>query len=246
LVEFTPAYLGRDPLLLRRLAQGSGLSILTNTGYYGAAKDKHIPEHAYRESAEQLASRWAAEAHKGIDGTGIRPAFQKIGVDAGPLSEIDRKLVRAAAQCYKQCGLRLHVHTGDGRAAMEILDVLAREGAPASAYVWVHAQNERDRQLHVRAARAGAWLEFDGVRAKTLDVHRAAVLEMAEAGWLSQVLVSQDSGWYHVGEPGGGSFSGYTYLFDAFLPALKQRGFDDAQVRELLVQNPARVLSRSN
>src|SRR5687768_4166300 len=37
LVECTPAYLGRDPRLLRRLSAASGLNILSNTGYYGAA-----------------------------------------------------------------------------------------------------------------------------------------------------------------------------------------------------------------
>jgi phosphotriesterase-related protein len=46
LVECTPAYLGRDPVLLRRLSEASGVRILTNTGYYGAAKDKHLPAHA--------------------------------------------------------------------------------------------------------------------------------------------------------------------------------------------------------
>jgi phosphotriesterase-related protein len=52
LVECTPDYLGRDPALLRRLAKASGLQILTNTGYYGANGGKHLPEHAFTESAE--------------------------------------------------------------------------------------------------------------------------------------------------------------------------------------------------
>ena len=39
LVECTPAYLGRDPQLLARLSEASGLQILTNAGYYGAAKE---------------------------------------------------------------------------------------------------------------------------------------------------------------------------------------------------------------
>src|SRR5213083_3790444 len=35
LVECTPAYIGRDPLLLKRLSHASGVNIITNTGYYG-------------------------------------------------------------------------------------------------------------------------------------------------------------------------------------------------------------------
>jgi predicted metal-dependent phosphotriesterase family hydrolase len=38
LVECTPAFLGRDPALLRRLSEASGLQIITNTGYYSAVE----------------------------------------------------------------------------------------------------------------------------------------------------------------------------------------------------------------
>jgi phosphotriesterase-related protein len=57
------------------------------------------------------------------------------------------------------------------------------------------------------------------------------------------VLVSHDAGWYRVGEPGGGQFRPYDTLFTAFIPALKASGFGDAEVRQLLVDNPRRALS---
>ena len=52
LMECTPAYLGRDVKLLKRLSEASGLNILTNTGYYGAAGEKYLPAHAYTETAK--------------------------------------------------------------------------------------------------------------------------------------------------------------------------------------------------
>ena len=244
-VECTPAYIGRDPLLLRDLARRTGLHILTNTGYYGAANDKYVPPHAWKEPAERLAERWTEEARKGIENTGIRPAFIKTGVDAGPLSEIDRKLIEAAAICHRDTGLRIHAHTGNGAAAMDILRVLETLKTAAGAYVWVHAQNEKDRALHLRAAKAGAWISFDGVSANRLQPHVTAVIDMIRAGFVGQLLVSQDSGWYRVGEPGGGMFNGYTFLFDTFVPALKKNGATEADIRALLVVNPARALARS-
>ena len=92
LVDCTPAYLGRDPRLLKRLSDAAEIRILTNTGYYGAAGDKHLPELAFRETAEQIAARWIRECEQGIDGTGIKPALMKIGVDDSPLSAVDAKL----------------------------------------------------------------------------------------------------------------------------------------------------------
>jgi predicted metal-dependent phosphotriesterase family hydrolase len=243
LVECTPAWLGRDPQLLRRLSQASGLHIVTNTGYYGAAADKHLPAHAHEESAERLAERWITEWRDGIEGTGVRPGFLKTGVDPGPLSPIDRKLIVAAALGHRRTGWRIHCHTGDGEAAMDILSVLEAQSVSPAAFVWVHAQNAKDAELRLRAARAGAWIELDGVSEASRDAHVAAVMELVRAGHLGRVLVSQDAGWYHVGEPAGGRFRPYTFLFDGFLPALRRAGLGEEEVHALLVENPARLFS---
>jgi phosphotriesterase-related protein len=238
LVECTPAWLGRDPLLLRRLSEESGVRLLTNTGYYGAAGDKFVPAHAYAETADQLAARWTAEARQGIEGTGIRPGFLKLGADSGTLSTIDRKLIVAAARCHRATGLTIAVHTGDGAAAHDIIATMTAEAVAPSAYVWVHAQNEKDRSLHVQAAEAGAFIEFDGVSPESLRDHVVAVTDLARRGYLGRLLVAQDAGWYNVGDPGGGRFR-YTLLQDEFVPALREAGITDAQVRTLLVENPA-------
>ncbi len=220
LVECTPAYLGRDPELLRRLSRASKLHILTNTGYYGAANDKFLPPHAFTEDADQLAARWIREARDGIDGTGIMPAFMKIGVDAGPLSDVDRKLVRAAARTHRATGLPIYSHTGNGIAALAQVAVLEEERAPLGAFVWVHAQNESDRAVHAQVGRRGAWVSFDGVGAQSLERHLDNVLAMREARLLDRVLVSQDAGWYRVGEPDGGTYRPHDFIFTDFLPAL--------------------------
>jgi phosphotriesterase-related protein len=243
-VECTPAYLGRDARLLKRLAEASGLNILTNTGYYGGAKDKHLPRHAFTESAEQLAARWRAEFDKGIDGTGIRPAFMKIGVDEAPLSDVDAKLVRASAMVSKATGRPVASHTSTGAAALAEIEILERAGVPPGAFIWVHAHNERDTTFHARAARAGAWVEFDGIAEASVARHVDLVRRMKAEGLLGRVLVSQDAGWYHVGEPGGGAFRPFDTLFTTFVPALGEAGLSKDEIRQLLVDNPRRALAQ--
>ena len=243
LVECTPAFLGRDPRLLQRLSEASGIQIVSNTGYYGAAKDKHLPPHAFTETDEQLAARWIREHERGIDDTSIRPAFMKIGVDEAPLSEVDRKLVRAAALAHRGTGLPIAAHTGSGTAALEELDLLEAAGVPLGAFIWVHAQSERDGTFHTRAAKRGAWVEFDGISPASVARHVELVANMKAQGLLDHVLVSHDAGWYRVGEPGGGQFRPYDTLFTAFVPALKAAGFVEGQVRQLLVVNPRAALT---
>ena len=243
LVECTPAYLGRNPQLLGRLSRACGLHILTNTGIYGAANDKYVPAYALHESAQQLAARWIREAEDGIPPWGVKPGFMKIGVDSGPLSEIDAKLVRAAALTHQRTGLVIASHTGDGTAAMAQLELLQEMSVSPSAFIWVHAQNEPDTKLHRKAAALGAWVEFDGIAPKTIPQSVKLVLDMKRAGFLGRVLISQDSGWYHVGEPGGGTFRPYTVVFSHFVPALLAVGAGTEDVTALLVRNPRRALA---
>jgi phosphotriesterase-related protein len=243
LVECTPAYLGRDPWLLKRLSDESGVTIITNTGYYGARQGKFLAAHALEETADQLASRWLAEWHEGIEGSGIRPGLIKIGVDGGALTEVNRKLIQAAARTHLQSGLTIASHTGDGHSALEQLAVLREEGVAPAAWIWVHAQNEANREVHLRIGRQGAWVEFDGVGPDSIQEHVALVQSMREHQLLDRVLISQDAGWYSVGEPRGGQFRPYDTLFTVLLPAMKKAGFSDEEIERLTVTNPAKALA---
>ncbi|MGC8794426.1 MAG: phosphotriesterase family protein [Bryobacteraceae bacterium] len=232
LLECTPQYLGRDPKLVARLAEATGIEIWTNTGIYGAARHRYVPAFARQETARQLATRWIREAREGVDS--VHPRFIKTGVSGAPLDEVDRKLIRAAGLTSLETGLTISSHTdGGGPAGLEQLDILMDLGVRPEKFVWVHAQNEKDQAWHERLARAGAWVEFDGIREKTVDWHLDCVRRMARAGLLDRVLVSQDAGWYHVGEPEGGFYRGYTFIYTDFLPAL-----ESAWVNPLMTENP--------
>ncbi|QMU30720.1 phosphotriesterase family protein [Adhaeribacter radiodurans] len=243
LIECTPAYLGRDALLLQRLSRASGLTILTNTGYYGAGQGKYLPKHAFTETAEQLSGRWVKEAEQGIDSTDIRPGFMKISVDAGPLTTVNEKLVKAAALTHVKTGLTIASHTGNGEAALAQLKILQENGVAGKAFIWVHAQNEQNSQIHQQAAQAGAWIEFDGINSNNIPEYVQFLRNMKTAGLLKRVLISQDAGWYHVGEPKGGEFRNYETLFTAFLPALKVAGFSQAEIKQLLETNPKQAFT---
>jgi len=234
LQECTPAFLGRDARLMQRLSEATGIDIWINTGIYGAANHKYVPAFARQESAEQLARRWIQEFRKGVGG--VKPRFIKTGVNKGPLDELDRKLVRAAAITSRETGLAIASHTSGGAAALEEIDIVVSEKVSPSKFVWVHAQSEKDHAIHEQAARAGAWLEFDGISAKSADWHLDCVRFMAAKNLLGRTLISQDAGWYRVGEPGGGNYRGYAYIYTDFLPRL-----DPAWVSLLMSENPVKA-----
>lgn len=242
-VDCTPAFLGRDPLLLKSISDSSGVNILTNTGYYGAGNDKYVPRFAYDETADQLSSRWTEEWDKGIDGTGIKPGFIKIGVASGNLSDLHKKLVTAAARTHLSTGLTIASHTGPSIPAFEELDILRKEGVSPEAFIWVHAQNEKDITNHIKAAKMGAWISLDGISDNNLDDYVRLLKNMKENKLLGKVLLSHDAGWYHPGEENGGEYRGYTTLFTKLLPMLRKENFSEREIHQLLVTNPAEAFT---
>ena len=141
-VDCTPAHLGRDPEILKRLAKASGLRIMTNTGFYGARQGKFLPKLAFQASVDDLADRWTNEWKDGIGETGIRPGLIKIGVDKGELSDVNRKLIQAASKCHLNTGLTIAAHTGDGKAALQQVEHLKKSGASPNG---THFKESRHR-----------------------------------------------------------------------------------------------------
>lgn len=253
LFECTPQYIGRDVHLLQRLASASGLHIVTNTGYYGAVGNRYLPRHAFEESADALSARWLREWVQGIEGTGIRPGFVKLGTDRGPLPPVHEKLLRAAARLHQRTGLTICGHTGDGAAAFDQLRILSTEGVAPEAFVWVHAQNGSDAE-RIEAARLGAWISLDGfsLGKGVPDRYLQALLSLRSAGCWSRVLVSQDDGWAVEGNsPNGapltlfdnGNPRPYASVFERLIPDLRAAGISETELDQLLCVNPARAFA---
>ncbi len=237
-VDATPAYLGRDPELLKMLSEKSGIQILTNTGYY-SANEKFVPEFAFTESAQELAARWIDEVNNGIEGTDIYPGFIKIAVNSGPLTELNKKIVEAACITHRETGLTIMSHTGPALPAFQELEILKENGIQPSAFIWTHAQNENDNNKLLEAAKMGAYVSFDNFKAADTTRYVDFILFMKKHGVLHKVLLSHDAGWYQPGEPDDGNFRGYTDLDTYLVPALEKEGIAQFDLFMLFFDNPA-------
>ncbi len=241
-VDATPAFLGRDALLLRRLSQMTGLKIITNTGLYGARNNLFVPQWAKDMSAEELAETWIDEFENGIEGTAVKPGFIKIGVDAADsLHPLHQRLVKAAALTHLKTGLVIASHTGEAKALWPQLRILQESGVSPEAFIWVHAQGEGDRDAYLKAAALGCWISLDGIGWEW-ESYVERILFAKQNGILDRILLSHDAGWFDPKKETQ-SITPFTNLFENLLPALKARGLSDEEVRRLICVNPGLAFS---
>ncbi len=239
-IDATPQYLGRDVHLLRELADKTGLRIITNTGLYGAQNNKFIPDIVRKKTAEELAQQWLLEFEEGIDGTTIKPGFIKIGVDnTDSLSPMHGKLVKAAALCHLKSGLTIASHTGKALSLWPQLEILSEQGVSSKAFIWVHAQAEEEESNYQKAAETGCWISLDGL-AWEMDKHVEKLVYAKRNGFLDQILISHDAGWYDP-QKKTQNIQPYTPIFKTLIPLLRSKGFTEDEINLLISVNPSKA-----
>ncbi len=236
-INCTPRYMSRDPDLLKRLSAATGLHILVSTGYFGAWGNRYLPPYVSSESVDQLAERMIGEWEDGIDDTGIKPGFIKIGFDPGNLPELHQKIVHAAARAHLKTGLPIASHTVGAICALEQIEILKNEGVDPSAFIWVHSQLEKDIKTHIKAAEMGTWVSFDALITGKIADYVELISNMKSANLLNRVLVSHDS-FYRIDNPENGKYLNYTRIFEELIPALKESDFSEKEIEQMIVVNP--------
>lgn len=233
--DCTTAYFGRRVDLLKTMADSSGIQIVTNTGFYGAADDRYVPEFAFGATAEEISKLWIEEFEEGIDGTGVRPGFVKLAFDAGMPSEIDKKLFTAGILTHLSTGLTLAVHTGNNPEAVTAqLKLLAQYEVNPDAWVWVHAHLVEDLQILLSAAAAGAWISLDGAKESNVQEYMNRIDRFRSQNLLHKILLSHDGD----GFPMGGKIREFEAIPRHLIPAMLSNGFTEKEVDQIMVRNP--------
>jgi phosphotriesterase-related protein len=245
LVECSTVGVGRNVDVLCRLAEVTPIHVIAPTGVY---RDAYIPASLRDTDEEELADLWIRELTDGIAGSSVRAGFIKLAMsDDGP-TRLEIRNLRAAARASMETGAVIASHTIGGNVAMKEINVLEQAGLDLRRFIWVHAQTEPDLSILLEAARRGVYLELDSVGApyqSQVDL-LAMAIGILEAGFVTQLLLSHDAGWYNPGSPYGlpdDGYRGYTALVNDFIPELLKRGATEESVQLMTSRNPANAFA---
>jgi phosphotriesterase-related protein len=242
IIEPGPIGVGRRVDILLAVSQEAEFPLVVPTGVY---REPWLPPWV-RDADESALRDWMiAELTDGIEDTGVRAGWIKVGATDDGITESEAKVLRAAAQASIATGATIGSHTVRGHVARAQLDLIEATGAPPDAFVWIHAHVELDIAIHHELASRGAWIEYDGIGDPEQDEMFIDLIERGlDAGFGDRILLSQDRGWYDPAQPGGGTPKPFTYLPEYFLPRLAKAGVDETTIDRLTVHNPFVAFAR--
>ena len=248
IVEATVGGWGRDVGKLRELSETTGLHIIACGGYYVEACH---PLWARALGIDELAEVLVKEATEGADGTEIKIGILKSAISRPVIEGEEERCARAVARAQLRTGLTITTHTSGnirfeiegGNIGMQHLDLFEAEGVDPSRVIVGHTDENPDIRFLEALCRRGAYVQFDviGKGHWMLDETRAELAaRLIDRGFGEQLLLGSDRARKTELLKYGGQ--GYRHLLLTFVPMLRAAGLDDAALKMLLVENPARAL----
>jgi phosphotriesterase-related protein len=247
IVDVTPVDIGRSPEALRALAARTGLQVFMGCGRY-------VESTRPRESARHPDEYRDEILRDLLDGVGgIKAAvIGEIGT-SNPITPLEKATLKGAARAQVQTGAPLLIHVDLWNpAASEALEIVEGEGADVTRTVLCHLDCSllvRDLGYHTSLLERGAMLGFDtwgdeldyGGNQQPSDRQRIdALVAICERGYGERILHSHDictkTQLVRYGGPG------YRHLSATVVPMLQERGFTAADIDNLLLQPPSRLL----
>lgn len=239
-VDQTTIDLGRQPDLIKRLAEETGLNVVASTGYY---REEGHPEDVSQADANTIAKFMIHEIEVAIEGVDFRAGLiGEIGTSEFGTTAQEDKILQASARAHLATGATISIHTMGGAEALHALDILQDEVVDPQRVIIDHIDLDHVEHLRMIAER-GVFLGFDTI-GKTRyrdDALRLEVLcAIVEEGYEDQIVLSHDISKPDYLRANGGH--GYVHLLGTFVPRLRER-LSETTIEKFLIQNPRRALA---
>ena len=257
-VDLTVLGLGRDVARVGRVAERTRVQLVASTGYYTpdvlpAYFHTHGPGRLVG-GPDPLLGLFLRDIQEGIAGTGVRAAVLKVVTDEQGLTPDVRRVMEAAATAQRRTGVPVTTHThAPSRNGRDQLRFLLERGVPPDRIVIGHCGDSQDLDYLRELMDAGATIGMDRFGMEHVlpdDARLSTVLALLEGGYADRMVLSQDAAFFSRVTPPSWRAAHAPHwtmenLSRRIVPRLLERGATADQVHQLMVVNPARVLSPS-
>ena len=256
IVDLTVIGLGRYIPRIQRIAARTPLHIIVATGIYTY---NELPFFFQLQGPgtvlggpETMTDMFVKDIVEGIAGTGVRAGILKCAMDEPGLTPGVERALRAVAQAHRRTGVPISTHThARKRRGLDQQRIFREEGVDLGRVIIGHSGDTTDIGYLEELTAQGSYLGMDRFGIDTILPFQDRVQTVAtlcERGHAGQMVLSHDAACFNDWLPERALPTmlpnwHYLHIHNDVIPALKEQGVTDAQIRAMLVENPKRIFS---
>lgn len=257
IVDLTVMGLGRFIPRIQRLAADVDINIIVATGYYTA---NVLPAYFLRHGPgrtidvpEPLEQMFIRDITHGIADTGVKAAIIKVVVDKEGITPDVERVLSAAARAQQETGAPITTHTNAAhRTGLLQQEFFKERGVDLGNVIIGHSGDTTDLDYLKKLIDNGSILGLDrfGMNSILPETDRIdTVVKLIELGFTDRITLSHDAGYWSINsEPSvrRAQSPEWTHenISDRVLPELRRRGVGEDTIRQIMVDNPARIFAR--
>lgn len=254
-VDLTVPGLGRDVRLVAGVAERVPVNIIAATGWYTpdvlpAYFQFHGPGRLI-DGVDPLVDLFLDDIRGGIAGGSVRAGMIKVMTGAEGLTPDVTRVLSAAAIAHQETGVAITTHSDPAlRNGLAQQAFLRERGVAAERIIIGHSGDSEDIAYLRELMDNGSTIGMDrfGMEQVLPDERRVrTVVALLELGYADRMVLSHDAAFYsHVTPPSWRAKSAPRWRMDTIsrriIPMLRDLGVSPAELEEMLVNNPRRLL----
>lgn len=257
IVDLTVIGLGRYIPRIQRVAAQTELNIIVATGVYTY---NDVPMYFHYQGpgtvlggAEFMVDMFVRDIEEGIADTGVKAAILKCATDEPGITPGVERVLRAVAQAHRRTGVPISTHThAPTERGLEQQRIFEEEGVDLARVIVGHSGDTTDIQYLEKLISNGSYIGMDRFGIDVLlpfEDRVNTVAKMCELGYAGKMVLSQDASCFMDALPEAAlpvmlPNWHYLHIHNDVIPALKQRGVTDEQIKTMLVDNPRKIFER--
>ena len=257
IVDLTVIGLGRYIPRIQRVNEQAPINIVVATGVYTY---NDVPMYFHFQGPgtelggpETMVDMFVRDITEGIAGTGVKAAILKCATDEPGVTPGVERVLRAVALAHRQTGVPISTHThARTRRGLEQQRIFAEEGVDLSRVVIGHSGDTTDTDYLEELMANGSYIGMDRFGIDVLlpfEDRVATVARLCERGRADRMVLSHDAACFNDWLPEAAlpvvtPNWHYLHIHNDVIPALKEKGVTDTQLRQMLVDNPRKIFEK--
>ena len=250
IVDLTTVDLGRDIGLIADVARRSRVQVIVATGVWWMPQ-RYFGGHG----VDAVADLFVRDITSGIGTSGVKAGIIKCATDTAGVTPVIENILRASARAQKATGVPISTHTwAAGRSGEAQQAIFAQEGVDLRRVIIGHS-GDTDNLAYLRGLmERGSTIGMDrfGLEHFLPTAKRVEVIaRLCAEGYAGKMVLSHDAScWSDMLSEDDKRRTRplwhYNHISDDILPALRSAGVTEAQIKQMLVDNPRAVFEANN